>query len=241
MNGWLVVFAKEPAPGRVKTRLSPPFSPAQATQFYRCLLEDALEESAAAAALLRLEPVVAVDPPGGVEAIALGAPAGFRGIAQGGGELGARMAAVVHQAVVAGAPFVLLRGSDSPCLGRDTLAAAVDALSRSDVVLCPDRDGGYNLVGVASRSLGSGAVASLFRHPMSTPTVLHDTREQARTLGLSVAALPIGFDIDRFDDLRWLAAERATRSPLPCRRTLRFLDDSGLWPAPDGRTAGPID
>ncbi|RIL06582.1 MAG: glycosyltransferase [Proteobacteria bacterium] len=235
MNGWLVVFAKEPAPGRVKTRLTPPFSPAQASQFYRCLLEDALDESAHAAALLKLDAVVAVDPPGGVAAIAARAPAGFRAISQAAGDLGRRMSAVAHQAAAAGAPFVLLRGSDSPCLERETLRAAAAALSQTDVVLCPDRDGGYNLVGLAQQALGGSAVGTLFEHPMSTPTVLRDTRARAEKLGLRVDLLPAGFDIDRFDDLRWLAAARAGARPLRCRRTLGFLDEAGLWPAPDGR------
>ena len=43
MKGALVVFAKQPAPGQVKTRLCPPFSPEQAARFYACMLEDALE------------------------------------------------------------------------------------------------------------------------------------------------------------------------------------------------------
>jgi rSAM/selenodomain-associated transferase 1 len=233
MRGWLIVFAKAPQPGHVKTRLSPPLSHAEAAELYRCLLLDALDESSAAAAVLGCEAVIAVDPPGAAAEIASHAPAGFRAIAQGAGELGARMSHVARQAGAAGAPFALLRGSDSPCLDRGVLRDAVVALADSDLVLCPDRDGGYNLVGLGARALERGPREGLFDHPMSTPTVLRDTLARAERARLRAHRLPPGFDVDRFDDLRWLAAARHGRAVLPCRRTLAFLDERRLWPSGD--------
>lgn len=231
MRGWLIVFAKAPQPGQVKTRLSPPFSPAEASEFYRCLLLDALDESAAAAVALGCEVVIAVDPPAAIAEIASRAPAGFRAIAQGAGELGARMNHVARQAAAAGAPFALLRGSDSPCLDRAVLRNAIFALRDVDLVVCPDRDGGYNLVGLGPRALGRGPREGLFDHPMSTPTVLQDTLEHAEHSQLRTQCLAPGFDVDRFDDLRWLAAARDAQATLPCRRTLAFLDERDLWPS----------
>ena len=231
MKGWLVVFAKAPQPGRVKTRLSPPLSSSEAAELYRCLLLDAFEESAAAAAALRLETVVAVDPPSATAELAALSPAGFRAIAQSAGELGTRMSHVVRQAAAAGAPFVLLRGSDSPCLNRDLLQDAVVSLTRADLVICPDRDGGYNLIGLGPRGLSSGPTGGLFDHPMSTPFVLGDTLARANRIGLSSDQLEGGFDVDRYEDLRWLAAARDERRSIPCRRTLTFLDDRQLWPS----------
>jgi len=230
MKGWLVVFAKAPQPGRVKTRLSPPLSTAEAAELYRCLLLDALDESAAAAATLGLEAVVAVDPPSATAELAAQTPAGFRAIAQGSGELGARMSHVARQAAAAGAPFALLRGSDSPCLDRVVLRDAIAALAGADLVLCPDRDGGYNLVGLGARALERGPSGGLFDHPMSTPTVLRDTLARAERLQLAAAQLAPGFDVDRYEDLRWLAARRFERGEIPCPRTLVFLDQRRLWP-----------
>lgn len=238
-RGWLVVFAKAPVAGRVKTRFSPPFSPAEAASFYRCLLDDVLEVSAAAAQRLELEAVLAVDEPSAVAALTGAAPAGFHGIAQCGGALGARMSHVAHQAVAAGAPMVLLRGSDSPCLDFATLAEASGALACADLAVSPDRDGGYNLVGLAGRALAGRALGALFDHPMSTPTVLTDTLAHAADLGLRAVELAPGFDLDRFDDLRWLAAARAARTPTGCPRTLAFLDERGLWPAYQGAERAP--
>jgi glycosyltransferase A (GT-A) superfamily protein (DUF2064 family) len=200
---------------------------------YRCLLLDALDESAAAAAALGCEVVIAVDPPAAVAEIVSRAPAGFRAIAQSAGELGARMGHVAQQAGAAGASFALLRGSDSPCLDRAVLRQAVVALRDVDLVVCPDRDGGYNLVGLGAQALGRGPHDGLFDHPMSTPTVLQDTLERAERSRLRSQCLAPGFDVDRFDDLRWLAAARRAHTALPCRRTLAFLDERRLWPPMD--------
>jgi hypothetical protein len=232
-----VVFAKRPEPGRVKTRLCPPLSPAQAAELYRCLLADALDESARAARALGLAPVLAVEPAEACAELAAEAPSGFRAIAQAGPDLGARMTRVARQAAAAGAPCALLRGSDSPALALATLRDAVRALADADLALSPDRDGGYGLVALGARALlhGLGSPA-LFDHPMSTPTVLADTVERARRLGLRVARLAAGFDLDRFDDLRRLAAERHGNVMLPCPRTLALLDAHALWPS--GVTAG---
>lgn len=233
--GWLVVFAKRPLAGLVKTRLCPPLSPGQAAELYGCLLADALEESERAARSLGLVPVVAVDPPDACAEIAASAPAGFRAVAQHGPDLGARMAHVARTAAAAGARCALLRGSDSPTLALPALREALRVLASADVAVSPDRDGGYGLVALGARALLRGfASTSLFDHPMSTPTVLADTEERARRLELRVARVAPGFDVDRFEDLRRLAAERHTNAALPCPRTLALLDAHALWPAAAG-------
>ena len=138
------------------------------------------------------------------------------------------MARAVDEAAAAGTAPILLRGSDSPALGEETLAAALEALERSDLVVCPDRDGGYNLIGLRRPAPG------LFRHPMSTESVLTDTLANAAAAGLSHAVLEPGFDIDVASDLHWLEEARHG-SALPCPRTLAFLDSRDLW-----RHAGPF-
>ncbi len=224
-RGWLVVFAKAPQPGSVKTRLCPPFTPEEAADLYRCMLSDVLEESARAAGTLNLHLVVAVDPPDARAALAAEAPRGCRALAQGGVDLGARMTRVAREAAAAGAPFALLRGSDSPTLACATLREAVDALSDADVAISPDRDGGYGLVSLGGRALLTGfGRTSLFDHPMSTPSVLADTCARAKQLGLRSTTITPGFDIDRAEDLHELVDERHRRESLPCPRTLAFLD-----------------
>jgi hypothetical protein len=128
----------------------------------------------------------------------------------------------VREAAAAGVARLLLRGSDSPTLGPGALHEALDALERHDVVMRPDPDGGYDLVGL--RRLDAG----LFEHPMSTARVLEDTRARALARSLSVALLAPGFDVDTVQDLAHLARARATGA-LPCPHTLAFLDRNDLW------------
>jgi len=221
-RGVLVVFAKQPVPGQVKTRLCPPFTPGQAARFYAAMLEDVLEATLAACAALRLEAVLAVHPPEGASSLPV--PPGLRREPQQGADLGARMEHAMARELGAGHRPVLLRGSDSPTLGLATLAAALEALERTDLVICPDADGGYNLVGLSRPAPG------LFSHPMSTASVLDDTLARARSSGLTHTLLPAGFDLDTAADLVLLDAARRHGAARECPRTLAFLDHHALWP-----------
>ena len=221
-RGALVVFAKQPAPGAVKTRMVPPLDPEEAAALYECMLDDILETSAAAASALGLEPVLSVHPPLAVSELAQRAPAPFRVVAQHGRDLAERMRGAVAEAGASGSWPLIVRGSDSPALGGDRFAAAHAALGDVDLVLVPDRDGGYALVGLARFAPG------LFDHAMSTPRVADETLAGAHALGLATRSLEPSFDVDRVQDLRWLAAARAAHAA-HCRRTLAFLDQRDLW------------
>ena len=132
------------------------------------------------------------------------------------------MAWAVRECAASGWARVLLRGSDSPTLDAAALASALDELDACDVVLRPDLDGGYNLVGLR------GSRPEIFDHPMSTSRALEDTASRARALGLRVRIGEPGFDLDTVSDLRCLARERERAAPL-CPRTLAFLDARDLW------------
>jgi hypothetical protein len=160
--------------------------------------------------------VLAAHPREALPRFAARAPA-WRVVEQVGADLSARMEHAAAGELARGARRVLLRGSDSPTLGADTLAEALGALERSDVALCPDRDGGYSLV--ALRRLEPG----LFSHAMSTRTVLEDTRAAARALGLTSELIAPGFDVDSFADFALLRAARRRAEPL-CPRTYAWLD-----------------
>lgn len=223
--GTLVVFAKQPRPGLVKTRLCPPLDPAEAAELYACMLEDVLHASAAFAGRLGLDAVLAVHPPEACAELARLAPTPFRVIRQRGAELGSRMGWALREAAAAGARKVLMRGSDSPCLDGSAIATALAALERADLVIAPDRDGGYGLVGLRRPA------AELFEHPMSTRSVLDDTLANARRLGLSHELLEPGFDIDSARDLALLASARGAHNAQLCPRTLAMLDARDLWRA----------
>jgi glycosyltransferase A (GT-A) superfamily protein (DUF2064 family) len=116
-----------------------------------------------------------------------------------------RMAWIVEELAAGGASPILLRGSDSPALPADVVDRALAALREADVVLSPDRDGGYNL------------------------TVLEDTLASARSLSLRTHILEPGFDIDTIADLQWLDEARRRGETVFCPRTLASLDEWDLW------------
>jgi hypothetical protein len=223
VRGALVVFAKWPAPGAVKTRLCPPLTPEQAARFYAAMLDDVLEAMSRAAPPLGLELALAAHPPEALAQFAARAP-GWRVVPQMGADLSARMEHAAAQELARGAQRVLLRGSDSPALGASVLAAALAALERCDVALSPDRDGGYNLV--ALRRFAPG----LFAHPMSTSRVLEETRAAARARGLTSETLAPGFDVDTAADLALLREARPHAAAL-CPRSYAWLDAYDQAPA----------
>jgi rSAM/selenodomain-associated transferase 1 len=221
--GAIVVFAKAPRPGQVKTRLTPPLAPETAAGLYAALLADVLRTTAEIAGALGLAPWLAVHPADARAELSQRAPSPFRVLAQRGETLSERMEWAVRETAAAGAQRILLRGSDSPGLDRGRIEQALAALDEVDVSLCPDLDGGYSLVGLTRPAPG------LFDHAMSTGSVLADTLANAASVGLSTRELDPSFDVDTIEDLRHLDALRNGPGATRCRLTLEYLDDHDLW------------
>ena len=179
-RGWLIVFAKAPRPGLVKTRMSPPLTLDQAAELYEAMLADVLDASLRFAEELDLMPVLAIHPPNAVAEFIGRAPAGFRLQAQRGFDLGERMANAFAEAAAAGTRCILLRGSDSPALDRDVHEATVRALDTdTDLVLTPDQNGGYAMIGTRT------SWPTLFENAVSTVEVLEQTLAAAHALAIS--------------------------------------------------------
>jgi uncharacterized protein len=196
MTARLIIFAKEPRPGQVKTRLSPPVSPEAAAQLYHCFIQDILEEMAR---VPEVRLAVAFSPPTTRGFFRRIAPPGTDLFPQEGADLGERMARAFARSFAAGFGPVLLRGSDVPDLPAEIVSEAhsVLATGQAQVVLGPATDGGYHLVGLTKPQ------PVLFRGPAwSSSTVLADTLHLARQLGLRVHLLPPWPDIDTYDDLQ---------------------------------------
>ena len=216
----IVVFAKAPQPGRVKTRLIPALGAEGAAALAACMLARTLAVAAEAAeAVEATAPPEAVASmgrgeatgafaarPGGVELCAspapgdpawrgLTVPAGLRWSAQGEGDLGARMAGAARR-VLAGGERVLLIGTDCPALDAACLRAAADALDEVEAVIVPSFDGGYVLLGLRrfDPSLFEGIA-------WSTSTVAAATRARLAALAWPYRELPALHDIDVPADL----------------------------------------
>ncbi|MFW6113172.1 MAG: TIGR04282 family arsenosugar biosynthesis glycosyltransferase [Thermodesulfobacteriota bacterium] len=204
----LIIFAKEPTPGRVKTRLSPPLSPEAAARLYGQFLEDVLEEMAR---VPHVSVALAYTPEEGrVFFHDLAAP-GTHLVAQKGKDLGERLQQAFTWGFGQGAATVLIRNSDSPDLPGWLVLEAKEVLERgrARVVLGPCPDGGYYLVGLTTPQ------PRLFEGiNWSGPTVLAETRDRARDLGLAVHQLPPWLDIDTSADLQTFVAWPKSR-PAP--------------------------
>jgi len=219
----LIVFAKAPRPGLVKTRMSPPLSLDQAADLYEAMLADSLDASLRFAKALDLLPIVAYYPPDAGGEFMGRAPAGFRLQAQRGADLADRMANAFAEAAAAGAERILLRGTDSPALGLDAHQAAMDALDAGDdLVLTPDQAGGYTLIGMRT------ARSRVFELPMSTNAVMEQTLAAARSMGLQSSLTAASFDLDTVEDFHCFdTLSKADRSEL-CPRTVESISSSAL-------------
>jgi len=224
MTALLIIFAKEPRPGQVKTRLSPPLSLDEAAHLYHSFIQDILEEMAR---VPEVRLAMAFTPPGAQVWFRGLAPPGMDLFPQEGADLGTRMARAFSRGFAAGFGPVLLRGSDVPDLPAAVVSEAKEVLAagQAQVVLGPCPDGGYYLVGLAAPQ------PPLFQGPAwSSSTVLTDTLRLARQLGLRVHLLPPWPDIDTDDNLRTFL-QRTRPAPHPgwrsreqARRLLGLLE-----------------
>jgi uncharacterized protein len=194
----LVIMAKAPRPGRVKTRLIPSLPVEAVTSFYRCLLGDTL---ALAQSLAGVETAI-MCPESDVDELALVAGPEVSIVAQKGEGLAAGLTSVFAHFAQDHQRRIIAFNSDSPHLPRSFLLGAFEALATRDLIVGPTYDGGYYLIG-ANRSY-----PSLFtRDGMGTGSALENLVSQARLLQLSIGFTDAFYDIDVADDLIQLAGE----------------------------------
>lgn len=206
----LIVMARVPSPGVVKTRLAEELGPREAADLYRDMGAYCVRRMRAAAASggLRLE--IRVD--GGITAARAWLGHGMQMRSQREGSLDARLARAFRNAFREGAPAVLAVGTDCPELGGRHVRQALGALQHADVFFGPAEDGGYNLVGIRADVADRGIAAIFGPHiPWSTDEALTASVDAAESFGLSVALGESLADVDRpADAFVWqhAAAER---------------------------------
>jgi hypothetical protein len=189
----LLVLAKAPVPGRVKTRLCPPCTPGQAARIAAAALGDTLDSVTAAPAAARTL-VADGDLP---------APAGWNRVAQRGGPLGERLAHAYADTAVPGLAAMLV-GMDTPQITAHLLTGAAGRLAAPgvDAVLGFAEDGGWWALG-----LRDPAHAEALREvPTSTARTGALTLAALSARGLRVVALPVLSDVDTAADARAVAA-----------------------------------
>jgi uncharacterized protein len=188
----VLVIAKAPVAGRVKTRLCPPCTPAGAAAVAAAALLDTLDAVSATAAAPTL-----------VLSGRYAAPAGWRSVPQRGDELGERLACAFADTGRPGTASLLV-GMDTPQLDAGLLAAVIAGLGAADAVLAPAADGGWWAL-----ALRDPRHAQALRGvPMSRADTGERTAAALRAAGLTVAAGPLLRDVDTADDARAVAAMR---------------------------------
>ncbi|MFJ7345411.1 DUF2064 domain-containing protein [Streptomyces sp. NPDC101110] len=216
----LLVIAKEPRPGRVKTRLTPPFTPRQAAALAEAALADTLHAVAAAPASRR---VLVLDGSPGPWL-----PPGFDVVAQCAGGLDERLAAAFARC---GGPALLI-GMDTPQVTPELLT--VD-FAGCDAWFGPAEDGGFWALGLACPD-----PALLRGVPMSTPVTGAVQRERLVAAGLRVRDLPSLRDVDTASDARAVAA-LAPRGRFAARLArYTAAGPCGVGPSEAGPFAGPV-
>jgi rSAM/selenodomain-associated transferase 1 len=221
----LVIMAKAPRPGAVKTRLTPSLSPEVVTDFYRCLLDDTLE---LAWSLGDVE-VAIMCPDSDVNELAQLAGKDVSVVPQKGEGLAAGLTSVFAHFAEDHQRRTIAFNSDSPHLPRSVLEDAFETLAAHDVIVGPTDDGGYYLVGAKASH------PALFASDgMGTSTALERLLSNALALELSVGFSDPFYDIDVADDLTRLAAELSL-APGRAPRTARWLKERERV-APQSRT-----
>jgi rSAM/selenodomain-associated transferase 1 len=192
----LLVFAKAPVSGRVKTRLSPPLPPAEAAALYEACLRDVVALCARERARVELW----YDDHGTASHyFAHEFPVAIH--AQSAGDLGEKMSDAFARSFADGAQRVIIVGSDIPTLPESVLNAAVDGLREAELVIGPTLDGGYYLVGLTAQAWPRAR--SLFTGmEWSTPTVFRATVDKAAQDGLDLRVLPGWYDVDTINDVK---------------------------------------
>ena len=199
----VIVFAKNPVPNQVKTRLIPTLSPEQAATVYTAFLTDWCE------ALVELSDVdltIAYTP---AEAesdlrVLIGEDAIY--IPQMGDDLGERLTSATQWAIQQGYTKILLVGSDSPTLPISYISEALTLLNTRDVAIGPSTDGGYYLIGFSAANVAMTAPFVFEDIAWSTTGVFQQTVARIYSVKATIGLLPPWYDIDTAEDLAFLHA-----------------------------------
>jgi rSAM/selenodomain-associated transferase 1 len=216
----LVVVAKTPQPGEVKTRLLTKLTPEEATDLYSCFIRDRIREIGR---LKGVDLAIAYTPEASKAYFERFLSNGFRLFPQQGRDLGERLHNIFVQQLGRGYQSVCIIDSDTPDLPRSLVTRAFQWLAEdaADAVFGPCEDGGYYLVGLRQTqpALFSGI-------PWSTDQVLPLSLKKAAANGLRTRLLPDWNDLDTVDDLLAFYRKYSNSGPkthLVGRETLSYL------------------
>jgi len=193
----LIIMAKAPRVGHVKTRLAASLPAEAVVDLYKCMIEDTLDLARSVSS----EELAIVCPISDVADLASWLPT-IEIVRQQGEGLAAGLVSAFRTFIHRGYRRVVAVDGDSPQLAPETLDKAFRLLDGANVVVGPTTDGGYYLVGSTT------VQAELFdRQRMGTGRALDSLMASAEDMGLRVALTETGYDVDEAEDLARLARE----------------------------------
>ena len=213
----LVVYAKAPIPGTVKTRMCPPLTLEEATALHSSFVMDAVERTKKVMGQSKADRFLACDPDMKHPFFtALRSHHGIKLLQQRGKDLGERMGGTIRELFGRGYASVMITGCDIPTLPAEEISQAFSVLDTHDCVLGPCPDGGYYLIGLRC------PCTTLFSDiPWGTSAVFNLTKEKAAALNLQLGLTTSWADIDTPNDLTTLIGEKNTKDL--SQRTARLL------------------
>lgn len=189
----LILFARDPVLGKVKTRLSPFLKEDAILKLYTCFLQDSLDKIRQ---VKDVDHFVGVAPSNESGFFNGTSGSDIRLFVQEGKDLGDKMRRAIQDRFAEGYKRVVIIGSDSPSLPVSYITQAFG--SDKDMVLGPSTDGGYYLIGMR------GKVVEVFDEvTWGTETVLRETCERLMRSGADMELLPVWYDVDNPEDLKF--------------------------------------
>ena len=223
-TGRLLLFARAPVLGCVKTRLQPELDEEQSLMLHRALVRDAVALIRRTAPDLNADAEISFSEPIGDADEFAQATVDLRVTTQRGDDLGERLVHAFQERLRPPVRRVVVIGSDSPTLTGADLAEAFGALDRSEVVIGPAEDGGYVLIGCSRMH-----VRPFQRIPWGTDRVLAETRRRLKKEKIPHVLLRAGRDLDTVQDLlrTWRELEHLQEvgAEEPAPETLAALRD----------------
>jgi len=192
----LIIFAKYPEPGRVKTRLAAELGDAEAVRVYRACAEMVLAETDSPGGSAGYDVALAFWPPEKINEMRLWIGPEIKIAPQQGHDLGSRMQHAFAVGFTGGYEKIIIIGADCPAVTQELISKAFVLLDSQDAVIGPAADGGYYLIGLRH------TMSALFdKISWGTELVCNQTLAHCRALNITCALLPELRDIDRIEDL----------------------------------------
>ncbi len=196
MSTSLIIFAKSPIPGKVKTRLTPYITPAEAAELYKAFITDIVCNTHK----LKCERVTIAYTPSNAEATfhsMCGQSVDY--LPQKGYNLGERMKNAFRHSFDKGSKRAVIIGTDSPTLPSSYIRDAFDALKEVPITIGPTFDGGYYLIGLSEQN------DTIFDDiDWSTSKVFGQTLARIQAMNKQLYVLPPWYDVDTPDNLEFL-------------------------------------